>query len=210
MIGSDEPSPSIRRSISSGSGNGPLSTMPASDGNVPEVLASRVASSTSVRSAGITTIALSVSRGRTLTIDIPATTTPSASRSQQVGVALDEPALDGAHDAAHRRRDEEAGPRGAPRPAPCGRRRPSRGDAAMRLDRCDDSASWSGSARLATTASSAARPCASSASASEAICPSRRACAAIVEPSCSGCPCAARPPSTRSTGAPRLAAMRAL
>ena len=125
MIGSDEPSPSIRRSISSGSGNGPFSTMPASDGKVPDALASSVASSTSVRSAGTTTIALSVRRGSTLTIDMPGDDHAEHLAGEQLGVALDEPSFDRAHDAADRRRDEEAGPRAAPRPAPTGRpRRP--------------------------------------------------------------------------------------
>lgn len=52
MIGTVEPRPSMSRSMDSGSGKGPFSTMPLIDGNVPEELASSVASSTSVRSAG--------------------------------------------------------------------------------------------------------------------------------------------------------------
>ena len=74
---------------------------------MPEVFASSVASSTSVRSAGTMTIALSVSRGSTLTIDIPATTTPSTSRVSSSGSPLTSAPFDRAHDAAHGRCDEE-------------------------------------------------------------------------------------------------------
>ena len=72
------------------------------------------------------------------------------------------------------------------------------------------SATTSSPARLATTAKTSARSWSSSVTASAAICPISSGVRGTVEPSCSGCPCAARPPSTSRTGAPRFAAMRAL
>ncbi len=88
MIGTDGARPSISRSMLSGSSNPPLSTMPAIDGNVADEFASSTASSTSARSLGITTTEPSIRRGSTFTIDIAATTTPSASRESSSGSPL--------------------------------------------------------------------------------------------------------------------------
>ena len=79
-IGSDESRPAMRSSTAAGSGNGPLRMMPEIEGNVPDEFASSRPSSTSVRSAGTITIAPSVSLGRMLLSDMPATTTSSTSR----------------------------------------------------------------------------------------------------------------------------------
>ena len=57
MIGTLDPSPSSSRMTGSGSSKPPFSTIPEIDGKVPEAFASRVASSTSDRSAGMTTTA---------------------------------------------------------------------------------------------------------------------------------------------------------
>jgi hypothetical protein len=70
----------MSRSMASEIGNPPFSTMPDTDGNVADLCAVSTASSTSLRSAGTTTTEPSMSRVSTFSIDMAATTTPSASR----------------------------------------------------------------------------------------------------------------------------------
>ena len=208
MIGSDEPSPSMRRTIVSGSSNPPLRTTPASEGNVPEALASRVANSTSVRSAGMTMTADSIRRGSTLTIDMPATTTPSTSRVSSSGSPLisspsterSTPRMEG----AMRNLSSGSAHTGTVRPVGVGAASTTRRTDATTSSRA------SGSARLTMTANTSARSWSSSGMVSAAICPTSCAVRATERPRVSPCPCCARPPRTRSTGAPRFAAMRAL
>ncbi len=84
MIGMPPPPDASRPSMSSVTGAAsvkpPLSTMPAMDGKVSLACAVSTASSTSLRSPGITTRHPSVSRGSTLSTDIAAITTPVTSR----------------------------------------------------------------------------------------------------------------------------------
>ena len=75
----------MSRSTCSESGKPPFSTMPEIDGNVADACAVSTPSSTSLRSPGTTTTEPSMSRGSTFSIDIAATTTPSASRLSRSG-----------------------------------------------------------------------------------------------------------------------------
>nr|BFF12433.1 hypothetical protein GCM10025699_37360 [Microbacterium flavescens] len=209
-IGTFEPRPSSRRVTGSGSGNPPLSTIPEIEGNVPAAFASIVARSTSERSAAMTTTAPSSRRGSTLTIDMPATTTASASRVSRSGSPESSspptermmPRMDGAtryrsSGMAHTGTVSVRGPRAV---------------STERVIAAIVAAASDGSERLATTANSSARSCASSVRARSAIWPISAAVRGSEDPSCSGRVwfCAERPPRTRSTGAPRFAAMRAL
>ena len=201
MIGTEEAKPSSSWRIGSGSGNGPLRMIPAIRGNVPEESARRAASSTSVRSAGITTTASSVRRGRTFTIDMPATTIDSATAVRRSSSPLSSvpstadtmPRMDGATSARSSGSAQTGVPAGTT----------ARTASTM-------ASSPSGSALFTATANSSARSSASSGSARAAIWPTAAASRAVVVPSCSACRCWSRPLSTSRTGAPRFAAIRAL
>ena len=119
---------------------------------------------------------------------IAATTTPRASRVRNSGSPLSRapstarmmPRIDGAtRERSSGTAQTGTGPRGGCEP----RRRRSG-------SRRSISSSASGSARLATTAKSSARPCASSVSARSAIWPISAGVRGVDEPSCSPLPCA--------------------
>ena len=172
MIGRPAFSPSMSRSTCSESGNPPFSTMPEIDGNVADACAVSTPSSTSLRSPGTTTTEPSMRRVQHVLHRHRGDHHAERLAVEQVGVAGVQLAVDGLHDRAHRRRDEERVLGDRPHGDGCRGARLAAGDRVDVRARAPApttstiSASRSGSARFTTTPSSVACSRSSSSSAS--------------------------------------------
>ncbi len=201
MIGRVWSSPAMSVSMVGDSAKPPFSTMPATVGKVSEACAVSTPRRTSLRSPGITTMAPSVRRASTFSIDMAETTTPSASRLRSAWSPLTSVPSTASSSSATVGATRNASS-GMAHTGTCGARAWSdagtaAGIAAVMASSC------SGSARFTTTPSRAACAVTSSGTARSAI---WRISSGLRPPVSS----ARRPVSTRSTGAPRFAAMRAL
>ncbi len=185
MIGIVTPRPSSSRCTWSGSGRPPLSTMPEICGKFADTCAVSTPSTISGRSPGVTTSAPSKSRSSTFGSVIAATTRPGTSRASRDSSPLTRVPSQAGHQVADRGRARAAAPRGWRTPA------------RRRRDNASGALSGPAVTRLAMTANRVPWWAASSAVARSAA----------VRSSSRPRPL---PLSTSSTGAPRLAAIRAL